>query len=159
MIAEKITDIKKFMSEFLIKNSFDDFLVNEITITTFNTYNINGYIKKDYYSKDEYEELGSPTLSEWRTLKPLCYEIIKGKKTPHSFKIILSLSLTQIEQFIKTNNIDFPNDNIDGLFLNIKYENNELTLITGTSLTIFTLDKTLEKAFDKYISNFISTLV
>ena len=158
MIAEKITDIKKFMSEILIKNSFDDFLVNEITITTFNTFNISGYIKKEYYSKEEYAELGSPTLSEWRALKPLCYEIIKGKKTPLSFKIILSLSPKQIEEFISTNNIDFPIENIDGLFINIKYENNELTYITGTSLKIFTLDKILEKAFDKHITAFISTL-
>ena len=159
MIAEKITDIKKFMSEFLIKNAFDEFLVNEITITTFNTFNINGFIKKDYYSKEEYEELGSPTLSEWKTLKPVCYDIIKGKKTPHSFKIILSLSSSKINDFIETNNIDFPINDIDGLFLNIKYENNELTFTTGTSLKIFTLDKTLEHAFDKYISNFISTLL
>lgn len=158
MIAEKITDVKKFMSEILIKDTFDKFLVNEVTITTFNTFHIDGYIKKDFYSKDEYESISSPVLSEWRALKPICYEIIKGKKTPLSFKIILSLSKMDIAKFTEEYNIDFPIENIDGLYINIKYENNELTYITGTSLKIFSLDKTLEKAFDKHILNFISTL-
>lgn len=158
MITEKITDIKKFMSELLIKDTFNNFLVNEITITTFNTFHIDGFIKKDYYSNDEFQELNSPKLSFWKALKPICYEIIKGKKTPLSFKIILSLTKYDISYFITKNNIDIPLENIDGLYVNIKYENNELVCITGTSLKIFTLDKSLEKAFDKHISDFISTL-
>lgn len=158
MITEKITDIKKFMSELLIKDTFNNFLVNEITITTFNTFHIDGFIKKDYYSNDEFQELNSPKLSFWKALKPICYEIIKGKKTPLSFKIILSLTKYDISYFLTKNNIDIPLENIDGLYVNIKYENNELVCITGTSLKIFTLDKSLEKAFDKHISDFISTL-
>lgn len=158
MISENITNIKKFMAALLINNTFDKFLVTDVTITTYNTFHIDGHINTNYYSNEEYTEKGSPFLSSWETLRPFCYEIIKGNKTPLYFKIILCFSPLAIDSFIKKNNIDIDSENIKDLFLNLKFENGILTYTTGTSLSIFTLDKSLEKAFDVYISNFISTL-
>lgn len=158
MISENITNIKKFMAALLINNTFDKFLVTDVTITTYNTFHIDGHINTNYYSNEEYTEKGSPFLSSWETLRPFCYEIIKGNKTPLYFKIILCFSPLAIDSFIKKNNIDIDSENIKDLFLNLKFENGILTYTTGTSLSIFTLDKSLEKAFDAYISNFISTL-
>ena len=37
MIAENINDVKNFMSTLLIKDSFDKFLVTDVTIVTYNT--------------------------------------------------------------------------------------------------------------------------
>ena len=158
MISENITNIKKFMAALLINNTFDKFFVTDVTITTYNTFHIDGHINTNYYSNEEYTEKGSPFLSSWETLRPFCYEIIKGNKTPLYFKIILCFSPLAIDSFIKKNNIDIDSENIKDLFLNLKFENGILTYTTGTSLSIFTLDKSLEKAFDVYISNFISTL-
>lgn len=158
MISENITNIKKIMAALLINNTFDKFLVTDVTITTYNTFHIDGHINTNYYSNEEYTEKGSPFLSSWETLRPFCYEIIKGNKTPLYFKIILCFSPLAIDSFIKKNNIDIDSENIKDLFLNLKFENGILTYTTGTSLSIFTLDKSLEKAFDAYISNFISTL-
>ena len=146
------------MAALLINNTFDKFLVTDVTITTYNTFHIDGHINTNYYSNEEYTEKGSPFLSSWETLRPFCYEIIKGNKTPLYFKIILCFSPLAIDSFIKKNNIDIDSENIKDLFLNLKFENGILTYTTGTSLSIFTLDKSLEKAFDAYISNFISTL-
>lgn len=158
MIAENINDVKKFMSTLLIGNSFDDFYVTDITITTYNTFHIDGHIRSEFYSSEEYEELNSPILSKWSTLKPFCYEIIKGKKTPLNFKIIFSMPHSLIEKLITENAIPISADNVANLFLNIKYDEGLLSFVTGTSLKIFLLDKALENAFDKYILNFISTL-
>lgn len=158
MIAENINDVKKFMSHLLVGNSFDEFYVTDITITTYNTFHIDGHIRSEFYSSDEFEALNSPLLSKWSTLKPFCYDIIKGKKTPLNFKIIFSMPPSLIEKLITENNISMASDNVANLFVNIKYEGGSLSFTTGTSLKIFLLDKSLEQAFDRYISNFISTL-
>lgn len=157
MITDIITDVKSFTSALFIGDTFDNFLVSEVNITTYNTFSIDGHIKKGFYTSEEYEELGSPALSKWSSLKPLCFDIIKGKKLPLSFKIVFSLSAEAISSFLKENELAYTLDNINGLFLNIRFENNELSYVTGTSLNVFTLDKSLEQAFDSYISKFIST--
>lgn len=159
MIAENINDVKKFMSALLVGNSFDEFLVTDVIITTYNTFHIDGHIKKEFFDNDEYEMMNSPVLSKWNTLKPFCFDIIKGKKTPLNFKIIFSLSNETIRRIIDENNISMEVSNVANLFLNLKYDDGKLSYVTGTSLKIFTLDKSLENAFDKYISNFISTLL
>ena len=63
-----------------------------------------------------------------------------------------------IEKLLHDNDILLTKENIANLFLNIKYDKGVLSYTTGTSLNIFTIDKSLEKAFDLYISEFISTL-
>ena len=158
MLAEQIKDVKKFMTLLLIKDTFDEFLVNEVTITTYNTFRIDGHINRDFYSEDEFNELKDQHLSYWSKIRPICYSLIKGNKTPLYFKIIYALNREQITNIVQQNNISINESDINELFFNIKYENGLLTLTTGCSLKIFTLDKSLENAFDKYILNFISTL-
>ncbi len=158
MITDIITDVKAFTSSLFIGDTFDDFLVSDVNITTYNTFTIDGHIKKSFYSNEEYEEMGSPSMSKWSYIKPLCFNIIKGKKLPLSFKIVFCLSKEATISFLNENSLDYSLENINGLFINIRFENNELSYITGTSLNIFTLDKSLEQTFDSYISKFISTL-
>lgn len=158
MVSENITDVRKFMSALLIGNTFDSFLATDITITTYNTFHIDGHIKKAFYSSEEYKSIGSPEVSSWETLKPICFSLIKGHKTPLSFKMIFCLSKDATSQFITDNDIELSADSINGLFINIKFEENVLSYVTGTSLNIFTLDKSLEQSFDSYISKLISTL-
>ena len=158
MITDTITDIKTFTSALFVGEIFDNFLVSDVSITTYNTFSIDGHIRKGFYSNEEYEELGAPALSKWSSLKPFCFNIIKGKKLPLSFKIIFCLSEEAIMSFLSDNELDYAIENINGLFINIKFENNELSYVTGTSLNIFTLDRSLEQAFDSYISKFISAL-
>lgn len=158
MISEQIKNVKKFMEKLLIDCSFDKFLVNEISITTYNTFEIDGHINKNFYTSDEFEQLENPKFSYWSKLKPFCFSIIKGNKTPVRFKIVFALDRDTISHLVSVTNTTITENDVNELFLNIKYENGILTYTTGTSLKIFTLDKSLEKGFDAYISNFISTL-
>lgn len=158
MIAEQIKDVKKFMTLLLIKDTFDEFLINEATITTYNTFHIDGHINRDFFNEDEFDELKDQHLSYWSKIKPICYSLIKGNKTPLYFKIIFALNREQIKSIVEQNNISINENDINELFFNIKYESGMLTITTGCSLKIFTMDKSLENAFDKYISLFISTL-
>lgn len=158
MITESITDIKTFMSALLIGDAFDRFLVTDITLTSYNTFHIDGHIKKAFFSPEEYEAMGSPELSAWKDLKPICYQLIKGRRTPLSFKMIFCLSKEDTVSFLAEQGLTEFSGTVNGLFVNIKYENGTLSYVTGTSLSVFTVDKTLEHCFDKYISKIISTL-
>ncbi len=158
MIAEEIKDLKKFMNSLLASDRFDSFLVNNISITTFNTFQIDGHICKDFYADDEFNNLPEQRLSSYGTLRPICYNLIKGHKTPVKMKIIFAMNETCIRNLIDSANTSLTVNDVNELFFNIKYENGVASCITGTSLKIFTMDKSLEQAFDMYISNFISTL-
>lgn len=143
---------KNCMSHLLLKSTFDEFSFVEGEITTFNKFTFNGYLQKDFF-----EEAPEHSFSYWKELRELCFSIIKGKRTPLSFKFILSLAQKDFEDFLARQELEgFLPDNIQGLYLNFKYDGTNLQCITGTSMNIFTLDKSLEKAWDEYVKEFFS---
>lgn len=144
-----ITEVKKFMGRLLMSGDFDAYLLSEAEIVTFNLFKINGQIQKRFYSTEEYESLGSPLWSEWGKIRPLCFEIIKGSKTPLRFKIVLRLNDREIERLVQESGLSYALEDIGGLYLNFVYENNSLNCITGASMNLFTMDKSLEQAWDK----------
>lgn len=156
MISLQIIDVKDFMSKLLISDIFNKFLLSEATINTYNTFTIDGHINKDFYTPDELEEhlLTDQTISSWETLKPFCFELIKGKKTPLNFKIVFLLSSVNVNKLLSQTGIPLTSNDINGLYLNIKYSNNSLHCITGTSLKLFTMDKSLEHEWDFMVQKF-----
>ena len=48
MLALKITDVKDFMNKLLIGEVFDRFSLVEASVTTFNTFTINGKLHYDF---------------------------------------------------------------------------------------------------------------
>lgn len=160
MISLSIKDVKLFMSHLLIKDTFDSFLLSEADISTANNFIINGNINKDFFSSEEYEELDNKNYSLWSQLKPFCFSLIKGSKVPSSMKIIFLLSDSQCSNILSSidSSMDSPISVVDinGLFMNIRYQDGQLTIITGSSLKVFTLDKSIDNAFDKYVCRFLS---
>lgn len=59
MISLRIKDTKVFMSQLLIKDTFDRMLLSEATIKTACSYTINGQINKEYYSDEEWDNLNN----------------------------------------------------------------------------------------------------
>ena len=118
---------KPSMSHLLLKDTFDQFSFIEGEITTFNTFTIDGYLQKDFF-----EEKPEDSHAHWKDVREFCFQIIRGKRTPLNFKIILSLA---------------PED-IQGMYLNLSYDGLNLTCITGISMKTFTMDKSLERAWD-----------
>ncbi len=49
MIALKITNVKQFMAKLLGGEDFDSFLLEEATISTYNTFMIDGHQNRDFY--------------------------------------------------------------------------------------------------------------
>ncbi len=82
--------------------------------------------------------------------------MIKGKKTPLSFKFVFSLSPRNIARLIEQNELGLSADDIQGLYMNLQYDGSVLRCITGTSFKNFSMDKTLEQAWDKMVQKFFS---
>lgn len=135
---------KNCMSHLLLKDTFDSFSFIEGEIITFNTFTIDGFLKKDFF-----EETPEDIHSHWKDVREFCFQIIRGKRTPLSFKIILSLAPENFPSFLAEHNISgFRPEDIQGMYLNLNYDGSHLTCTTGISMKIFTMDKTLEHAWD-----------
>ena len=85
MISLRIKDTKVFMSQLLIKDTFDRMLLSEATIKTACSYTINGQINKEYYSDEEWDNLNNneKSYSEWSNIKPFCFSLINPEKIPN----------------------------------------------------------------------------
>ena len=81
------------MAKLLTTELFDSFLVEEVTIDTFNTFTIDGRIHKEFYKDSEESQAPlSNEFSNWAKIRPIALSLIKGKQTPLGFKFILHLS-------------------------------------------------------------------
>lgn len=154
MIALQIADIRTFMKQLLLSEAFDRFLLLEGTITTFNTFHIDGSLQYSYYTAEEQEQLDNRTLSFWSEVRPFCFELIKGKKTPLSFRFTFQLASANVEKLLVQTGIQIPADQIRGLLINIRYDGKTLLCTTGTSLSVFTMDKKLDHAWDDMVQKY-----
>lgn len=154
MIALHITTIKKMMQTLLYSESFDSFSLQEATITKAATLLVEGRIHPSYYTQEEL--LNNPELSNrefvlFQEMRPLLGTYIKGDHTPISFKIVLQASDSFLKKLL--NNPDFLGEpeNIKALILTFRFENGQLTCLTGTSTRTFSLDKSIDTLWDNSI--------
>lgn len=155
MVALRIEEQKNFTSRLFIGELFDAFLMREANVVTFNSFSIDGHVRHGYYSDEELEENQIEEFSAWKAVKPFCLSLIKGKRLPESFRIVFMMSQDAKEKFVKSRISDMSPDMVGGLYLNVQYENNEMTVVTGTSMNVFTLDKTLEREWDESVKVFL----
>ena len=120
-------------------------------ITTFNRFTIDGFLQKDFF-----DEQPTEAHARWKDVREHCFRIIRGQRTPLNFKIVLSLAPSHFDTFLKKEQLTgFTAGDIQGLYLNFHYDGTDLHCITGTSLRTFTLDKSLEHAWDQYVRSFL----
>ncbi|MCI5650175.1 MAG: DUF5721 family protein [Fusicatenibacter sp.] len=157
MIVLQITQLKNFMNRLLCTETFDRFPVSEVSITTFTTFSIDGTFHMDFFDTETAQELSKwgRTQLLWLDIKKFCYFVIRGKQTPLQFKIVFQLPQKNCEKLILDHALPFEADQIFGLFLNFQYNGEKLLLTTGTSLKVFTMDKSLDHAFDDAVKNFL----
>ena len=159
MISFKIEHTKDFMNKLLLQEAFDGFLVKEATISTFQTLHIDGSRNKSFYTTEELEELGTDMdFVKWSEIKALCFQSIKGKKTPLSFKFVFKLSEKNTEKFLLQTGVSFNTSDVSGLFLNISFENGIIHCVSGTALKIFTMEKALDTEWDSMVERFLKQI-
>ena len=153
MIALALTDVKECMGKLLLSETFDPLYFIEGEIVTFSTFTMDGYLKKDFYNDENVPER---EYALWKDMREFCLSIIKGKRTPLSFKFVLGLSNSNIEKLLLQQELDFKPQDVRGLYINLKYDGQNLQCITGTAMNLFTMDKSLEQAWDKMVQKFFT---
>lgn len=153
----QITDVKDFMTKLLAADPFDAFLVSEASITTFTTVHIDGSFHPDYFGtgESEQEHLSAGQFPSWKMIRPFFFDLVKGKHTPLNFKIVFRLADYNVEKLLNQSGIDLHAQDVAGLFMNIHYNGKEVSCTTGTALRIFTLDKSLDHAWDALVQKFL----
>lgn len=131
----EIQDVKSFTAELFVRSMFDDFELCEADFITFASFHIDGKIQSDYYDTTEREETGSRIRAFWKEMKPFCLSLIRGKRLPLYFKIVLRLPAGH--SLCAENRALGHEASSQNLYLNIRYSDKKLTCTTGASSPVF----------------------
>ena len=139
MKAIKVTGIRTFMNELFAGMAFDNFQFVEGDISVAMDFKISGRVNMNFYSEEELEQLKVEEYMYWREAKENVKQIIKGKRLPVSMKLVLKK----------------PGAGDISYIVNVRFDNNNLVLVTGVSHTVFTTDKTGEVEWDNTMCSFL----
>ena len=158
MILLNIFDVKDMMAGLLLSESFDDYFLEEVNVTTFAKMKINGRRNKEWYDSED-GELSPPDQLYWKEVKPIVFAYIKGKRTPHSFSISLKLSDKMACDILGE---QLAEQMIDGaglrLLLHFRFEKGKLSVVTGTSYETFMMDKRGDFAWDSGVKKLLQQM-
>lgn len=158
MLAIQIKDVKIFMSKLLSADTFDSFLLEEAQIHTFNTFTIDGHQNHEFYTKEELEdpELFPYEYSQWKDMKGICFQLIKGKKVPTFMKIILHKKPEEAYTLLEEGGALEVAEVLKAFVVTVKYDANGLFLTTGTSFSTFIMDKSADLLWDNAFRKFLT---
>jgi len=145
MIGLSIPDLKDFTNKLFRESTFDSFQVMEADFVTAISITMQGRLTQPEAGRE---------FTAWQDIRPLAFQVIKGTKLPRSFKIILRLSNENAEKTISRLGLPYKPQDVAGFYLNVRYEAEKITCITGCSMNTFTMDKSLEKEWDGVIRRF-----
>jgi hypothetical protein len=155
MISLNILEVKAFMSKLLANTVFDSFILKELDIQTFTNFHVTGQFNEAFFTNEELELRGENRFTLWNDVRTIAFSMIKGNKTPLSFKVVFQLSVDQSKELIDRLAGRLRVEDVGGLYLNVRFEKGELHIITGTAIKTFTMDKTLEQEWDAEVKNFL----
>lgn len=150
--------MKVFMNQLLVSDAFDIFLLEEAAITTANTITIDGHFNREFYSAEELisGQLADYEYSPWSVLKGLCFQLIKGKRTPLSFKFVFHLKPEIAEKLLAREGCAVDSSQIKALVLTVRYDGNRAQLTTGCAYHTFVMSKEPEQIWDKTLSRYLA---
>lgn len=154
MLSIQITEIKNFMAHLLSRETFDQFYLVEASVKMNISYHLDGHLNHDFFDTDTPEK-PDRDYCLWREARPFVFNIIKGKRLPLGCKVVLGLPKGTIAFLIKESQCTFREEDIEGIYLNILYEQKKLTITTGISYRTFSLDKSLEHNVDDHMRKFL----
>ncbi len=152
----QISSMKQFMNHLLVADTFEPFLLEEAVIGTACTFHIDGHVNEEFFSSDEdSSEKDSYEFRPWGKVKGLCFDLIKGKRTPLFFRFVLHLMPEKAAALLEKEDCDVASDQVKALVLNIRYDGTKATLTTGTALQTFHLSKMPDTIWDKALCKFL----
>ncbi len=153
-----ITDNRSFMAALFTGSAFDRMAVEDIQIITANTFHIDGRTVPAFFTAEEVDAMpdGLPEYTCWERLRPICFQLIKGKKTPVSFQMTFHAPSDITEQLCMDKSCTVPASQIQALVYTIRYTDGKCMLITGSSYRTFLPDKSLDQLWDSYFMRFLT---
>ncbi|MBE5951661.1 MAG: hypothetical protein E7260_08745 [Lachnospiraceae bacterium] len=146
MISLKIAEMNRFMGKLLKSEAFDSYLLKEGFLRTHMEYRFQGRVFAEYFDTEEREALQEEYVF-WKEVKPVVFELIKGKKTPLAFTFTLLFPKDAVAEFLSRYSL-LAGEDRPSLYLQIRFEHGMGHVVTGTARSTFTLDRSLEEAWD-----------
>jgi hypothetical protein len=156
MKAFQLTEIKSFMNKLLLSSTFDTLLLVEATLALSCRVTIDGKTNREFFADEEKDSQPSVDYLPFSYMRPHCLDLVKGKKTPTSFKFIFTASRRQINSLISGHDVSIDPDDITGLILNIRFEQGKLLLTTAVSYRTFLPDKSMDEIWDHSVAQFLT---
>ena len=150
MISLKIKNTKEFMQKFLMSEAFADFLMMEARVDTFVSFDIDGRIRREFYTKEELELQEIYEFAAWESVRPQVVQMVKGKRTPLLMKLVLVYMPGKAEALLEKEEQPAGSGSfVKYLLCTVKYENGGIIMTGGISYQGFTMDKGPEKCWDQ----------
>lgn len=159
MLALHISSTKQFMNHLLTGDCFSSFLLESATVTTFNTFTVDGRIHPEFYNNEDpaYDDKTKYSFSPYSDIQEFLFSYIKGSRTPLHIKITLLLKPEAMEKLLSDETCTVQKDLISAFALNIKYDGSKIILTTVISYNGFTMDKSAEPIWDIALKKFLSS--
>lgn len=144
------------MNYMLASEAFDAWEVAEVKITAKVSYVIDGHVTPGYLTAEEMaaENIPPGGCIPFGSVRPLCFEMIKGKRTPQSFRFTFLCSKKQMQQMIREEQLQISPEDVVNLTMNITFHQGELLVTTSCLERTFSLDKSLAYAWDTWVKEF-----
>jgi hypothetical protein len=158
MLALQVTNLKNLMSQLLFADTFHLFLLESASITTANTFSIDGRMQRKFFTAEELEDsdLSPYEFAKWEDMKGLCLGLIKGKRTPLAFKFVFHLMPHYMSQLLEKQGCSVPLEQIKALVFSIHFDGTRALMTTGTSYHTFILTREPEEIWDKAVRQYLS---
>ena len=158
MLALQISSTRQFMNQLLTGDCFSSFLLESASVTTFNTFHIDGRLHPDFYDKEaeDYSVKTRYPFSKYMEVQEHLFSVVKGNRTPLFMKLTLRLNPESMEILLISNDCNALCEAISGFILNIKYDGGKITLTTAIAYEGFTLDKSAEPIWDNSLKKFLA---
>ncbi len=151
MFSGTVEELKPFMALLLRGELFDAWEVTEAKVETFFELTVNGRLKKDFF---EEPDMVQHDFAKWGEVKEIFFHAIKGKRLPGMLRIVLAAEKAWTDRILKECG-KAQEEAGASLYLNIRYSASGCQVISGVSHVGFTLDKTLDSAWDAALQEFL----
>lgn len=157
MLALQITSLKPFMNALLVGDLFDIFLLEKAEIATAATYTIDSRINRGFFSEEDFSQLNPQNheFAAWTDMKGICFDLIKGKRTPLHFQFVFHLLPVHVSSILHKGACETAAELIKAFVLTVRYDGEKVLLCTGTSFTTFVMDKEPEKLWDAALMQYL----